>query len=89
MVPPFFASPSRKLTLSGHQTMTAAVTGFPDFPTVFRKSTPRCVSPLTAISFHLPETLFKHLIATLLFDVVDFNLRVIYTIIFLLSIIFL
>ncbi|HCU81703.1 MAG TPA: hypothetical protein DGQ36_01300, partial [Enterococcus sp.] len=27
----------RKLTLSGHQTMTAAVTGFPDFPTVFQK----------------------------------------------------
>ena len=37
VVPPFFVSTSRILTLSGHLTTTAAITGFPDFPTLFQK----------------------------------------------------
>lgn len=89
MVPPFFASPSRKLTLSGHQTMTAAVTGFPDFPTVFQKIDSKMCFTINCYLFPPARDSLQHLIATLLFDVVDFNLRVIYTIIFLLSIIFL
>lgn len=58
VVPPFYRLLTEKPALSGHLATTAAVTGSPDFPTIrFRKSTPRCVSRLTAASFHQPETL--------------------------------
>ena len=57
VVPPFYLL-TEKPALPGHLATTAAVTGSPDFPTIrFRKSTPRCVSRLTVVSFHQPETL--------------------------------